>query len=107
MVNKYENLKCGALLTRIDKNIKLLKYSLSRVVTSYKNYHIVIPTNLNSSGVYVDLIEGTHIYLKVDTANRMPPLKITVEHKDAETFKATNILKRAPASRSRRKGEDQ
>jgi hypothetical protein len=48
MVQKYDGLKCDKLLTRIDKNIKLLQYHLSRLVTSFKNYHITIPTSSNT-----------------------------------------------------------
>lgn len=83
MVKKYEGFKCDKLLTRIDKNIKLLQYNLGRVVTSYKNYHIIIPTNSNSTGISIDLIEGNvPIYCKVDTANRLPPLKLFIEVKE-------------------------
>ena len=101
MQQKYEGLKCDKLLTRIDKNIKLLQYHLSRVVTSYKNYHIIIPTNSGSNGIWIDLIEGgVPIYCKVDTSSRVPPLKITVEVK--EDGKKSRTVRSSTLSRKRK-----
>ena len=95
MVQKYEGFKCDKLLTRIDKNIKLLQYHLSRVVISYKNNHIVIPTNSNSQGIWIDLIEGSiPIYCKIDTANRVPPIKLTIEVKEENKAKLVKTLSR-------------
>jgi hypothetical protein len=96
MVQKYEGFKCDKLLTRIDKNIKLLQYHLGRIVTSYKNYHTVIPTNNNSQGIWIDVIEGSvPIYCKVDTSNRMPPLKLYIELKEErKSMKTVRSLSR-------------
>jgi hypothetical protein len=54
MENKFEGLKTDKILTRIDKNIKLLQYSLSKIVTTFKDFHILL-TPQNS--VTIDLIE--------------------------------------------------
>ena len=66
-------------LDKIDKHIKLLQYKLSRCITTMADYHTLLPPN---TAVAVDLIESIPIYCKVDTRNRIPPLKLSVEFKD-------------------------
>jgi hypothetical protein len=81
-----------------------LQYHLGRVVISYKNYHITIPSNSNSQGIWVDLIEGSvPIYCKVDTAGRIPPIKLTLEVKE-EGKKATKTVR--SLSRKRKSAHD-
>lgn len=66
-------------LDRIDKHIKLLQYKLSRVVSTFADFHTLLVPN---QPTVVDLIESTPIYCKVDTRYRIPPLKVTIEFKD-------------------------
>jgi hypothetical protein len=73
-------MNCMEHLSRIDKNIKLLLYKLSRVVTTFSEYHITLIPNAT---VNIDLIESTPIYCKIDTNFKVPPLKILIEHQDA------------------------
>jgi hypothetical protein len=80
MDKKNDELKTDQILTRIDKNIKLLQYSLSKIVTTFKDFHILLtPQN----PVCIDLIEQTPIYCKIDTRGRVPPVKVQIEFKDA------------------------
>jgi hypothetical protein len=73
-------LNSSRYLENIDKHIKLLQYQLSRVVSTFNEYHILLTPSAPAAGV--DLIEGTPIYMKVDTRGRIPPLKVLVEFKD-------------------------
>ena len=78
MVESKRNQNTDTLLERIDKNIKLLQYKLSRVVTSFKDYHIVLSP---LAPVNIDLIEQTPIYCKVSLEHKPPPLKIYINFK--------------------------
>lgn len=69
-------------LDKIDKHIKFLQYKLSRVVTTFKEYHILLSSTTPS---VIDLIENTPIYCKIETRNRIPPLKLLVDYKNSNT----------------------
>jgi len=82
-------------LDKIDRHIKLLQYKLSRVITTMADYHTLLPAN---TAVNVDLIECIPIYCKVDTRNRLPPLRLYVDFKDKQTIH----MKRSSSLRMRR-----
>ncbi len=42
MTSKFDGQNTDQILTRIDKNIKLLQYSLSKIVTTFKDFHILL-----------------------------------------------------------------
>lgn len=86
-----KQVNCTSFLERIDKNIKLLLYRLSRVVTTYSEYHIKL---LPNASVNIDLIEQTPIYCKIETGSKVPPLKLHIEHQEAVAAQSGILNKR-------------
>eukprot|EP00347_Sterkiella_histriomuscorum_P020931 403335904 len=75
--------ECQDLLSKTDKNIKLMQYKLSKMVCGGSQ----IPLLSQSNPSNLDLIESTPIYCRIYTHQREGPLKINIEFRDQNSNK--------------------